>query len=278
MSKFSSSRNSSRNPQSGKMHNNRNRGPNNDGNWRHDLSGRGPRSNMGCRDPRSQSSFGRRPAVKAVKVVSKKDAITGFMDTAIHSSKFVAANSGGLMAATKVGGRVVFPERRGPQPQNDGKVWQFQIVGENPKQTVFFARMVEAASSTAIKIVIDKTGKMVCVGRPRLVMPFRTAKTKKVPYAEFRHATPNMGFEPDWDNYFYADDGYGSYHGCGCSCDHDCDCEDDDRTDFEKEVESIWDSLPTKPVNCHSCGFEDCRCDGTGSDWVPARTTLNLFG
>lgn len=276
MSKFSSSRNSARNNQTGKNYGSQQRGPNGNGNRRQGMQGRGSRSGSGSSNGSTFGNFRRGP--KPVKVVSKKDSITNFMDTVIHSSKFVAANSGGLMAAIKVGGRVVFPERRGPQPQNDGKVWQFQIVGENPKQTVFFARMVEAVSSTAIKIVIDKTGKMVCVGRPRLVMPFRTAKTKKVPYAEFRHATPNMGFEPDWDNYFYADDGFGSYHGCGCSCDHDCDCEDDDRTDFDQEVESIWDSLPTKPVNCHSCGFEDCRCDGTGSDWVPARTTLNLFG
>lgn len=275
MSKFSSSRISARNNQTGKNYGSHQRGPNGNGNRRQGMQGRGARSGNG---PTNGSTFGsyRRNHKPRFTVVSKKDSITNFMDTVIHSSKFVSANSGGLMAAIKVGGRVVFPERRGPQPQNDGKVWQFQIVGENPRQTVFFARMVEAASSTAIKIVIDKTGKMVCVGRPRLVMPFRTAKTKKVPFAEFRHATPIMGFQRGDDDWFYADDGYGSYHGCGC--DHDCDCEDDDRTDFDQEVESIWDSLPTKPVNCHSCGFEDCRCDGTGSDWVPARTTLNLFG
>lgn len=274
MSKISS-RPASRNQYGARGNHNGNRGgqswgPQNSGSWRQGLQNRGSRNNAPTGGPRRAS--------KPVTVISKKDAITGFMKTVTHSSKFVAANSGGLMAAIKVGGRVVFPERRGPQPQNDGKVWQFQIVGENPKQTVYFARIVEATASTALKFVIDRSGKICCVGRPRLVMPFRTTKPKNVAYAEFRHATPNMGFERNDDDWYFADDGYGSYSGCGCGCDHDCDCEESDRSDFDNEVESIWNHLPTKPVNCHACGFEDCRCDGTASDWVPARTTLNLLG
>jgi len=222
------------------------------------------------------------------KVVSKADALAEVMRIPTHHSKFVPAKSGGLMAAIKGDGRFVFPDSRGPQPKNDGKNWQFQIVAENPKQTVFFARIITAeASSSAIQIVIEKSGKMVCVGRRLIVAPFRSKKPKKVQFAEYRHASPTTGFERNDDDYFYADDGYGdSHHGCGCGHDHDDegDCDHDGDNDFgsansyfHEATVSIWDSLPTKPVNCHSCGFEDCRCDGPGSDWVPARTTLNVL-
>lgn len=211
------------------------------------------------------------------KVETKADAITAAGGMALFASKFVPSNNGGLMAADRVSGRIVFPERNGVQPQNDGKVYQFQIVGENPKQTVYFARIVDPNASTAIRIFIDKSGTIRCTGRGLVVPKFRSQKPKPVRFAEYRSATPGMGFERDYDDYFYADDGFG-YHGGGCACDHDCDCEDEDRSDFDNEVDSIWDSLPTKPVNCHSCGFEDCRCDGTGNDWVPARTTLNVLG
>jgi len=227
---------------------------------------------------RNNQQKGPRNAKPKFKVVKKADTLVGFKGAGLFHSKFVPANSGGLMAANRVDGRIVFPERNGLQPQNDGRNWQFQIVGENPKQTVYFARIIDPNASTAVKIFVDKNGKIVCTGRGLLVPRFRSGKAPKMRFAEYRSATPGMGFEPSYDtSRFYADDGYDDLPvGCGCGC--DCDCEDDDRTDFGDEVASIWDSLPTKIVNCHSCGFDDCRCDGTGSDWVPARTTLNVLG
>jgi hypothetical protein len=267
MSKFST------HAKSGFNRNNQQKGSHNGGSKRF---GSNNGSHTGSQQNGSMFGNHRRNAKPNFKVVNKADALTGFKGEGLYASKFVPANSGGLMAANRVDGRIVFPERNGLQPKNDGKSWQFQIVGENPKQTVYFARIIDPNASTAIKIFVDKNGKMVCTGRGLLVTRFKSKKASPVRFAEYRSATPNMGFEPRYDDRFYADDGY-DYMG-GCGCDHDCDCEDEDRTDFDNEVASIWDSLPTKPVNCHACGFEDCRCDGTASDWVPARTTLNVLG
>lgn len=244
-------------------------------------------SNQGRNNQKRNHDVWRRNRKPNVKVETKDEAMAG-VRAQIHSSKFVPSNSGGLMSATKINGRIVFPDRRGPQPKNDGKNWRFYITGENPKQTVFFARVIDdSAPAPAVRIVIEKSGKMICLGRRLMYLPFiPKERSQKPKLAEYRSATPNMGFEPHDDRfgYFYADDGYGHDHnGCGCGHDHDDgeDCDGDDYGSVSAFVHeatvSIWDSLPTKPVNCHSCGFEDCRCDGTGSDWVPARTTLNVL-
>ena len=64
--------------------------------------------------------------------------------------QFSPARDGGVM--TKVDGRVAFPDRRlwrgRPQPQ-DGDIWEVEIAGENPRQTVYFLRPVRRVSTRA---------------------------------------------------------------------------------------------------------------------------------
>jgi len=64
--------------------------------------------------------------------------------------QFSPARDGGVM--TKVDGRVAFPDRRlwrgCPQPQ-DGDIWEVEIAGENPRQTVYFLRPVRRVSTRA---------------------------------------------------------------------------------------------------------------------------------
>lgn len=249
-----------------------NRGPNQKGSHHQ----HGQRNNQNGGTGFANARHGRKPSFK---VLTKDEALAKFAKAPLHHSKFVPAKSGGLMAEKKIDGRVVFPDRKGVQPKNDGKPWQFQIVGENPKQTVFFARIVTPETAAAsFKIVLRGT-KLVCVGNLPRVARFRSTKPAKVRLAEFRSATPNSKFERDERDYdFYADDGYG-YHG-GCDCGHDhCDGDDCEHGEgsFEHEVASIWDSLPTKPHCCHNCGFEDCRCDGTPTLNPPSRTTLDVL-
>lgn len=45
---------------------------------------------------------------------------------------------------------------------------------------------------------------------------------------------------------------------------------------FELEMLSV-NQLHLRPNWCHACGFQDCRCDGTASDWGPVRRTLQCF-
>jgi len=54
--------------------------------------------------------------------------------------KFVSARNDGVM--TKVEGRVSFPQRNGPQPQ-EGSVWAVEIAGSNPRNTVNFLRLIK---------------------------------------------------------------------------------------------------------------------------------------
>jgi hypothetical protein len=211
-----------------------------------------------------------------------------------HSSTFVPSKSGGLMAAIRVDNRIVFPDSKGPQPKNDNKPYRFQIVAENPKGTVYFARVI-TGDEAPFKVKIQSSGRMVCVGCKPLLR-FRP-KAPVSPLDEFRCATPASSFEPmddeersyfeveevdDWRKYNDDYRAANEHHDCGDrDCCHDDDDDEDDERDeagaFEQEVDGIYDALPTKINNCHNCGFDDCRCDGTGSDWVPYRTTLNVL-
>jgi hypothetical protein len=219
---------------------------------------------------------------KRFVVETKKTALS--IASLTHKARFVKAKGDGLIADIRVGGRFVFPDKRGPQPRNDGKFWSFQIVGENPKQTVYFARVIEAGSAETqpMKIVINGKGKIVCLNR-RPVKLFMLSKPGKKPLAEFRQGfAKGQAFEVDTDDRDYYYDGDGDDSGCGCDCGNGCgfDCSASGEEDtVAGEVNPIYDCLPTKPVNCFACGFEDCRCDGTdqlgGSR--PARETLNVL-
>ena len=214
-------------------------------------------------------------------VMSRQAAISAVGLT--HKSRFVRSKNGGLMAENRVNGRIVFPDKRGPQPLNDGKSWEFRIIGENPAKTVFFGQVITSDSPEAqpMKIIIHSKGKIVCLNR-RPTKFFASEPTKKRFLAEYR-----QGFAK-WQGFEVGPEGSlgTSYFSCDCGRNNVCDCsqyvcnddgDDDNESIFDKEISTIFDSLPTKPVNCHSCGFEDCRCDGTASDWVPARTTLNVL-
>lgn len=241
---------------------------------------------------------------RRLRVETKESSIAAFIksQSTTFASKFVPSKSGGLMAAIRVDNRVVFPDSKGPQPKNDNKPYRFQIVAENPKGTVYFARIIGDEVVAPFKVVIQKSGKMVCVGCKPL-MRFRPSKPVDSPLGEFRCATPTSSFEPrdddefdinniedsrpdnDFDDWRKYNDDYRAaqaHHDCGGrDCCHDGDDDEDDEREeesaFEQEVNPIYDALPTRIKNCHACGFDECRCDGTSSDWVPYRTTLRVI-
>ncbi len=180
-----------------------------------------------------------------------------------YNSKWVMGNNGSLIAAIRIDGRVVFAE--GPQPKADGKNYAFQLVGENAKQTVFTARIIENKDDAPLVISKLSNGRLVCSGQSSIVLHFRSSKpSKEVPFAEYRSAR-------------YLDELFVANVGCS-RCDEDESADDTDHSAFAQETEApIWASKSRNPVSCCNCGFEDCRCDGTGSDWGPVRTTLNVL-
>ena len=219
----------------------------------------------------------------------------------IFRSRFVPAKSGGLMAELRIGGRTVFPER-GPDVRNDGTVWNFAISGENHKQTVYFARLIEPAtgkdaSPQACTFVKDPKGRIIAVGAALKAIksppPERECKVvhQGLSYSRSRRvkvykAVINgpkrwnyTSVREDWlSEAIYYDDECNGCHDCGfvceeCTCCQSCGCES---KESDCDNDNPW-NLPDHIVNCHACGFEDCRCDGTASDWVPARTTLRRW-
>jgi hypothetical protein len=189
----------------------------------------------------------------------------------MYKSKWVPSRNGGLMADIRVNGRRVFLDRRGPQPKNDGKLWEFVIVAENPKQTVYFAQIILPACEVGpLKIVITKSGKMICSNR-RAIPAFRaSAAPVESQLAQYRHASANDKLEPpDEDDYFddhYVDDGRDD--------EHDYDEEDDDYRDDDDlfdEVDDIEETLNPHHKWCFNCGFYACECDGTALELNPVR-------
>ena len=59
----------------------------------------------------------------------------------VFTAQFVAGKQG-VKARFGVNGRIAFPDRLGPQPQI-GETWTVRIVGENPRQTVYFLACIE---------------------------------------------------------------------------------------------------------------------------------------
>lgn len=218
----------------------------------------------------SKSNFTAKPRFV---VENKADAISMVVN---RRGYFVKSKSeqGGLMAHDRHLGRVVFPDKRGPQPLNNGKMFTYRIIAENPKGTVFFAEIINEAP----KIIKDrKTGKLRCVNqRPALLTTSK--KADKKPLAAFRSAKPTDTFVRQDDD--YSLDWFGSCHACECGrydCDGEFECEGDTATHFDREVEARFDCLPSKPVHCPSCRFQDCRCDGTDTQNQPDRTTLDVL-
>lgn len=210
-------------------------------------------------------------------VMSRQAAISAVGLT--HKSRFVRSKNGGLMAENRVNGRIVFPDKRGPQPLNDGKPWEFRIIGENPAKTVFFGQVITSDSPEAqpMKIIIHSKGKIVCLNR-RPTKFFASEPTKKRFLAEYRQGfAKGQGFEVGPEGSLGT-----SYFSCDCGPNNVCDCsqyecDGDDESILEQEASDIFDSLPTHAVHCPSCKSQDCICDGTGNDWVPLRMTLNVL-
>ncbi|MDR3616537.1 MAG: hypothetical protein P4L53_23460 [Candidatus Obscuribacterales bacterium] len=241
----------------------------------------------------------------APAIASKPKQLQALFDEAIFRCSFVPSKNGGFMAGLRIGGRVVFPQR-GVDVRNDGTIWRFQLVGENPKHTVYFARLLEPASGQdaspqPVTFVKDPKGKIMAVGvvksikcpssasectlirregRSRSVKVYKAAITGR----KYRNYSPfakdSLGIAGCFDD---ECNGHNDCRLVGEPCescginDEECTCCEVcrfERKDCDCDNENPW-NLRNHIVNCHACGFEDCRCDGTSSDWVPARTTLS---
>jgi len=180
-----------------------------------------------------------------------------------YKCKWVPSRNGGLMAETRVNGRVVFPDTRGPQPKNDGRAWEFAIVAENPKQTVYFAQIIVPTSELGpMRIVIDNSGKMICTNRRPIVSRLHSSATPvlDVKLANYRHASPTDKFPRFDDDFDYGDYYLGD------------DEEDGDEQVFVcDEVIGIEDSLSPHHKHCFACGYHACECDGTPQERNPVR-------
>jgi hypothetical protein len=221
----------------------------------------------------------------------------------IYTSKWIPANSGGLMASIRVDGKVVFPERNGPQPKHDGRQVQWTIVGQNPKGSVYFARLIDPnAKNAPIEIEMRADGKIVCVSGRKPVKYFKSTKEKKL--AEFRSSStlPKDFAVTDDDDDFLCDDG--TMGRCGYACctgdirSHaDSNIDDDEPDESDDELDEgddhyglglafyddayrffdFIDNMPTIAKTCFACGSQDCMCDGTHTVWVPYRTSMNVI-
>lgn len=136
---------------------------------------------------------GRQDAMKGVAVVKKSD-----VRLPIYRSKWTRSNNGGLMAAIRVGGRVVFASSGSPKPANDGRDYSFLVIGDNEKRTVCFAHILLPGAAP----VIEKTssGKFVCKNRRPIKTFFHKAEAGTTEmFPEDRHASKNDRFVPaDW--------------------------------------------------------------------------------
>jgi len=159
----------------------------------------------------------RRDAMKNVVVVKRADVCP-----TIYRSRWVPANHG-LQAEFKIGGRPVFPAD-GPQPANDGRVYAFELVGDNKKRNVWYARIRLPEAEPIIKK--NESGKYCCENR-------------QVPQTFF-HKAPKQK-RPEWDEYArdewddelpeYLAGAYGDYFGAP----------EEDDSDFEESL--FWDEV-----------------------------------
>jgi hypothetical protein len=234
------------------------------------------------------------PVIKtaAPAIASKPKPLQALFDEAIFRCSFVPSKNGGFMAGLRIGGRVVFPQR-GVDVRNDGTVWRFKLVGENPKKTVYFAHLLEPASGMdaspqPLTFVKDPKGKIMAVGVVKSIKcpspacectlirregRSRPVKVYMAAITGSKYRNHSLVAKDSLDITGCYDDELHGFNDEECTCcevcgfePKDCDCDN----------VNPW-NLPDHIVNCHACGFEDCRCDGTSSDWVPARTTLSRW-
>lgn len=86
--------------------------------------------------------------IKAEPVLPKKQELLP-IGTRIENVEFeenTGLNRSGLRTKNRIGGKVSFPDRRGPQPQA-GDVWTVEISGTNPNDSVYFVKCIQKESS-----------------------------------------------------------------------------------------------------------------------------------
>lgn len=204
-----------------------------------------------------QLSHGRR---RRVLVLTKREAARVCKGT--HSSRFERTRDSGkgsdFVAAVRVHGRTVFLDRNSAKPTESNRVYEFDLVGENPNATVYFARVIlpeETAKPTSISIDV-RTGKIVANnGRmPKLSM-FKSKKPHNRPNFNIRDEEDDDRFDRDflWSDF------------AGDEIDEDCQGKNDNDA-----AGAFWDEIAEKqamrPLNatwCHNCGCRICECDGT---------------
>ena len=86
--------------------------------------------------------------IKAEPVLPKKQELIP-IGTKIENVEFeenTGLNRSGLRTKNRIGGKISFPDRRGPQPQA-GDVWTVEISGTNPNDSVYFVKCIKRESS-----------------------------------------------------------------------------------------------------------------------------------
>jgi hypothetical protein len=173
-----------------------------------------------------------------------------------------------FVATTKLHGRPVFLDRASPKPTDRNRVYGFELVGENPGATVYFAKIIrpeDFVKPSSISIDV-RTGKIVANNArlPKLC----TFKSKK----PLLRPDVAINDEPNFDDLFgdsrwdfdYAhDDGVRGFV-CTSDCDEDdCTCDREPESFFEVELAEKNALRPMNATWCHNCGCRICECDGT---------------
>jgi len=255
-------------PQNDRRVEDRNQHPsaNRSGNQNHGPSrGQTPAPGKVGRIVRQQFSHGR---TKAVLVVTPSES---FAPT-VYTSKFVPSRNGGVMAAIKdAQGRVIFPDRSGPQPKNDGQGYSFYLVGPNAKGSVNFAYVL--VGKPEIKIL--PSGKIVCTNRkaPKLVASGKALKS----LPKNRQGRPTDSFvreEDDFDWWQYEMATGEHEPGCDgvdCECDSVTD-DNDGESLFWQTVEEIEQCLDGRSHDRPSVHSMDATYYGDNDYGMPTHT------
>lgn len=99
--------------------------------------------------------------IKTEPVLPKKQELIP-IGTKIENVEFeenTGLNRSGLRTKNRIGGKVSFPDRRGPQPQA-GDVWTVEISGTNPNDSVYFVKCIQRESSLEERLSQKKSSEV----------------------------------------------------------------------------------------------------------------------